>query len=487
MNDRIRLSARDLPRGGKRPVPGIIHLGLGAFFRAHVATYLADAIAESGGDWGVIGASLQSPATRDKLAPQDNVYIAVELGPKDRDYRLMDLISDVVVAPEDPGHLIGLMAAPAIRLVTLTVTEKGYCHEPATGRLMTDHPVIAHDFAHPDSPRSAIGFLVSALDQRRRNGQRPFTMLSCDNLPENGRVLRGLVLEFAGALDPDLARWIETEARFPCCMVDRIVPATTEDDIAAVVEATGRLDLALVMHEPFRQWVIEDDFVDGDRPNLAAAGAEMVADVSPFEAMKLRCLNGTHSTLAYLGYLAGHATIHDAVSDPVFERLCRRLWRDEIIPILIPPQGTDLTAYAEALLERYRNPAIRHATWQIAMDGSQKLPQRILGTIADNLRAERPCPALTLAVAGWMKYVSGYDEAGREIDVRDPLADRLRGIWQAHPDPETRADAYLAQGTVFGMLAGQPGFRADLARACAELDIYGARGAAERVRGRPLP
>lgn len=481
MTDPIRLSGRDLPAGSRRPKPGIVHLGLGAFFRAHVATYLADAMAQSGGDWGVIGASLQSPATRDRLAPQDHVYTAVELGPDGRKHRLMDVVTDVLVAPEDPGRLLDVMAAPEIRVVTLTITEKGYCHVPSTGQLQTDHPDIRHDLAHPGRPRTALGFLVGALERRRSARQRPFTVLSCDNLPENGHLLRGLILEFAAARDKGLARWIEAEARFPSCMVDRIVPATTAQDIDAVCAATGRRDLAPVMHEPFRQWVVEDDFVAGVRPDLAAAGAEMVADVTPFEKMKLRCLNGTHSALAYLGYLAGHATICDAVSDPLFARLCNGLWHDEIIPTLAPPQDTDLAAYAHALLERYRNPAIRHATWQIAMDGSRKLPQRILGTIADNLEAGRPCPGLTLAVAAWMKYVSGLDEAGAAIDVRDPLADQLRGLWQDDPEAGARVDAYLAHRAVFGALADNAGFRSELARACEALERRGARGAIERI------
>lgn len=476
-----RLSRDDLPQGTARPAPGIVHLGLGAFFRAHIATYLADLMARDGGAWGVIGASLQSPAVRDRLAPQDHLYAAVELGPEGPRARVMDILSDVLVAPENPARLVVAMAAPGTRIVSLTVTEKGYCHEPATGRLREDHPDIVHDLAHPDAPRSAPGFLVAALDRRRRAGRRPFTVLSCDNLPENGRVLRRLVLDFAARRDAGLARWIEAEARFPCSMVDRIVPATTEADIATVAALTGRLDLAPVMHEPFRQWVIEDDFVDGTRPGLATVGAQLVGDVTPFEKMKLRCLNGTHSTLAYLGYLAGHATICEAASDPAFAALCTHLWQAEIIPTLSPPEGTDLAAYARTLLERYRNPAIRHATWQIAMDGSQKLPQRILGTIADNLAAGRPCPGLALAVVGWMKYASGTDEAGAAIDVRDPLAGRLKGLWQADPTPEGRAGAYLAHREVFGDLSDHAEFRATLKHACAMLEDHGARGAIERI------
>ncbi len=475
-----RLSQADLP-GKTRPENGVVHLGLGAFFRAHVAMYLADVMDASGGNWGVVGVSLRSPSTRDKLAAQDNVYTAAELGPEGAQYRVMGDVTKVLVAPESPADVLAAMAVPAIRIVTLTVTEKGYHHEPASGLLRTDDPDILHDLTNPNAPRTALGFLVRALDLRRKAGHRPFTVLSCDNLPENGRMVRALVQEFAQLIDPALADWIASEVRFPSCMVDRIVPATTQADIDSVEADTGRLDLAPVMHEPFCQWVVEDDFVDGDRPPLETVGVQMVNDVTPFEKMKLRCLNGTHSSLAYLGYLAGHATIHDAVSDPVFAALCAKLWQAEIIPTLTPPQDTDLTAYSATLLDRYRNPSIRHATWQIAMDGSQKLPQRLLGTISDNLDQNRPCAGLMLAVAAWMKYASGQDEAGHPIDVRDPLADRTRGLWDGNASAEARVDAYLDLGDVFGELANRAEFRQALITACDLLETHGARGAVERI------
>ncbi|MGY6632523.1 MAG: mannitol dehydrogenase family protein [Alkalilacustris sp.] len=408
------------------PVPvGIVHLGLGAFFRAFGAMYVQEAMAASGGEWGILGVSLQSPATRDRLVPQGGTYWAVQMAPEGEQALHVQAVQGVLVAPEDPQAVLEAMAAPGVRIVTLTVTEKGYCHEPSTGRLNPGHPGIVHDLAHP-LPRSAPGFLVRALALRRAAGIAPFTVLCCDNLPENGRVLRGVVLDLAARIDPVLAEWIAAHGRFPSSMVDRIVPAIGEADIARVAALTGRHDAAPVLHEPFRQWVIEDDFVQGARPDLAAAGAQLVADVTPFEHMKLRMLNGTHSALAYLGYLAGHETIAETVADPVLARYVRHLWRAEIIPVLDPPEGEDLGTYAGALFARYANPAIRHRTWQIAMDGSQKLPQRILGTLAANLAAGRPAPGLVLAVAAWMIYVRGTDLRGAPIDVRDPLAAELR-------------------------------------------------------------
>ncbi|MDU8927035.1 mannitol dehydrogenase family protein [Alisedimentitalea sp. MJ-SS2] len=480
MKHAARLNRNALPPGTSIPRPGIVHLGLGAFFRAHIATYLADAMEASGGDWGVVGISLQSTATPDKLAPQDNMYNAVEAGPTGHRFRLMCNITEAIAARGNPAAVLERMADPSTKIVTLTVTEKGYCHEPATGRLRRDAPEIKHDLIHPDAPQTAIGYLVRALDLRRRAGHRPFTVLSCDNLPGNGHMTRALVLEFAEAMDETLAVWIEAEARFPNCMVDRIVPATTEADIDMVAAETGWLDLTPVIHEPFRQWVIEDDFVDDLRPAMEKTGAQMVRDVTPFEDMKLRCLNGTHSALAYLGYLSGYDTVNDTVADPVFETFCLRLWDTEIIPTLEPVPDMNMSAYSRQLLERYHNQSIRHATSQIAMDGSQKLPQRILGTIRDNLMRDHPCPGLFLVVAAWMKYASGVDEDGARINVSDPLAGRTAGLWQNNPSARTRTNAFLAIRDVFGARAEDRAFRVGLESACSELETFGARGAVER-------
>jgi fructuronate reductase len=384
-------------------------------------------MAKSGGDWGILGVSLQSPRMRDALAPQGFAYTAVEQGPGGETAQIVDVVQEVRVAREDPQAVLAAMAAPGVKIVSLTITEKGYCHDPATGALREDHPDILHDLASP-LPVSAPGFIVRALAARRAAGLRPFTVLSCDNLPDNGQLTRGVILSLAEKIDPSLAVWIAENACFPSTMIDRIVPATKPQDTARIAALTGLDDAAPVLHEPFRQWVIEDRFVNGERPDLGAVGVQMVADVRPYELMKLRMLNGTHSALAYLGYLAGHETIADTVANPAFAQYVRRLWTHEIIPTLAPPEGQDLSAYAEALFDRYANPSIRHRTWQIAMDGSQKLPQRILGTLADNCAAGRPSPGLLLAVAAWMRYVGGIDEIGAAIEVKDPLASTLRAL-----------------------------------------------------------
>ena len=470
---------RPLTRSAGAAKPGIVHLGLGAFFRAHGAVYIAEAMQKSGGDWGIIGVSLKSPGTRDLLAPQDCLYTALELGPDGRIPRVVESVIQVLVAPESPETVLAHLADPAIKIVTLTVTEKGYCHAPSTGSLDHSHPDIAHDLTHP-LPQSAIGYLVRGLQRRRDAGLRPFTVMTCDNLPENGRIVRGVVLELAQAIDPDLADWITAEARFPATMVDRIVPATKPEDVTDLAHQTGTDDRAPVLHEPFRQWVVEDRFVDNARPDFSAVGVQLVTDVTAFEHMKLRMLNGTHSSLAYLGYLAGHETIADTVADTVFANFVKHLWRTEIIPPLTPPPGEDLNTYADALFNRYVNPAIRHRTWQIAMDGSQKLPQRILGTLAENHAAGRASPGLILAVAAWMRYVGGTDERGQAIEVKDPLAAQLRDLSDGPATPADKVAALLSVPQIFDADFAQT-IRADVTAAYETLVANGARLAASKV------
>ncbi|WP_043838596.1 mannitol dehydrogenase family protein [Muricoccus aerilatus] len=469
-----------LPRYDRAALrPAIVHLGLGAFFRAHGALYTEDVLNARGGDWGIVGVSLQRPDQRDRLAPQGGLYTALERGPGGERARVVGNLLEVRVAPEDPAGVVALLASPETRIVSLTVTEKGYCHDPATGRLREDPPDILHDRRAPDAPRTALGFLAAALGRRRAAGMSPFTVLCCDNLPHNGALLRGLVRDFAALFDPDLARWIAATVPFPSTMVDRIVPAMEEGDLAAAQAATGLADFAPVVHEPFRQWVIEDRFADGGRPAWDLAGALLTGDVAPFEHMKLRLLNGAHSALAYLGYLAGHETIVEAVGDPTLSSYLQRLWA-EIRPMVPQPPGQDLTAYTDDLLARFNNPAIRHRTWQIAMDGSQKLPQRLLSTVRERLAAGLPITALALAVAAWARYAGGVDEAGRPIDLRDPMAPAFRAALDAAgDDPAARLSTLLGLEPIFGTdLPVHAGFRAAVADAYQRLLTAGARAAA---------
>lgn len=455
----------DLPRLGRtRPAarPGIVHLGPGAFFRAFVAPQTQEAMAVGGGDWGIIAVALRHATARDQLAPQGCAYTSVTLAPDGPERRIVESITDILVLPEDPGRVIDAMADPAIRIVTLTITEKGYGHVPATRALDLGRAEIAHDIATPGAPRSAPGLIVAALARRHAAGIPPFTVLSCDNLDANGSLARSVVLGLAREIDPALADWIAAQGAFPATMVDRITPAMTGDDRAGLAREAGYRDEAMVHHEPFRQWVIENRFVGGARPAWEKAGAQIVADVAPFEAMKLRCLNGAHSALAYLGPLAGHETIAEAAADPVFAAYLRRFWRDEVIPTLTAPGGVDLTAYCDALLDRFANPAIRHRLAQIAADGSQKLPQRLLPPLRDRVAAGGSAPCLALAVAGWMHHLSGDD-------LDDPMADRLRSL-------AGEPAAILSLSEVFGPdLPGDA--RAAILSACRALAEDGVRDA----------
>ncbi len=453
---------------------GIVHLGLGAFHRAHQAAYTDAAIAAGDARWGILGASLRSPDTRDALAPQDGLYTLAVRSAEGEALQVIGALTGMLVAPEDPARLIAAMADPGVRVVSLTVTEKGYCHDPATGTLNEDHPDILHDLAHPERPRSAPGYVVAALARRRAAGIPPFTVLTCDNLPANGHTAGRVVARLAALRDPALGRFVEQEVAFPSTMVDRIVPATTDEDRARVASALGLADAWPVMTEPFTQWVIEDRFPQG-RPDWAAQGAELVADVAPFETMKLRLLNGAHSSLAYLGYLAGRETVADAMALAPLATHVRRLMDEEATPTLSLPPGADVEGYKDRLVARFRNPALRHRTWQIAMDGSQKLPQRLLGTIRDRLAVGAPIPRLALGVAAWMRYVTGIDEAGRAIDVRDPLAVELRRrADEAGRDATRLARALMGVEAVFGPdLPRDPRFSAPVTRALEALLAHG--------------
>lgn len=457
-----RLSAATLahvPAGVRLPdydrsmvTPGIVHLGIGAFHRAHMAVYVDDLLKDNP-DWAIVGASLRRPDTKEALAPQDGLYTVAVRDAAGTHPRIVGSILKVLDANSQREELLALMASPAIRIVSLTVTEKGYCHDPATGELDQRHPDIVHDLANPAAPRSAPGMLVEALARRRAAGIAPFTVLSCDNLPANGATVKRIVTRLAGLRDAALGEWVAGVA-FPGTMVDRIVPSTTDADRAEIAGLIGAEDAWPIVTEPFSQWVIEDDFPQG-RPPFESVGAQLVEDVEPFEHMKLRMLNGSHSTMAYLGYLAGYEHVSDVMGDADFVKLIHGLMTEEVMPTLDMP-GTDLGAYRDQLLERFRNPALRHRTWQIAMDGSQKLPQRLLGTIRDRLAAGQGFERLGLGVAAWMRYVTGIDEAGESIEVRDPLAMRMLAIAaDAGDDAEALYIGLVALTEVFGTDLGE--------------------------------
>lgn len=475
-------AAQLLPYDRAHVTPGIVHLGIGAFCRAHVLEYVENLLARDP-SWGVIGASLKRPDTRNALAPQDFLYTLIVRSPGKTAPRVIGSLLEVLDATTHSDALIEIMADPRIRIVSLTITEKGYCHDPATGELDPEHPDIRHDLSHPESPITAPGLIVRALELRRNADIPPFTVLCCDNLPSNGETVARVVQGYARLYNPPLAEYIAQNVAFPSTMVDRIVPATTEEDRQLARSVMGLDDAWPVMTEPFTQWVIEDHFTAG-RPRFEEAGAEMVADVKPFERMKLRMLNGSHSTLAYLGYLSGYEYVSDAIANPHFRALIHGLMTEEVMPTLSMDAGS-LAGYRDALIERFANPALKHRNWQIAMDGSQKLPQRLLGTIRDRLQMGLNLNRAALGVAAWMRYVTGIDESGKEIDVRDPLAANFRVIADsAKGNTSSLVDGLLAVKEIFGSdLPQHDGFRSILRGHVQSLYEVGALRTVQTIEG----
>ncbi len=458
---------------------GVVHLGIGAFHRAHQAVVFDDALIAGDLRWGIVGASLRSPSVRDQMVPQDGLYTMLVRDGSQEQARIVGAVQDVIVAPEHPKRLIAAMAAPDTHIVTLTVTEKGYKLDPATGTLIESDPQLAADLASLDAPQTAPGYIVAALAKRRAAGLPPFTAISCDNLPHNGARLRDAVIALSRRHDPALADWIASEGAFPQTMVDRIVPATTAEDIAALTTRLGVEDQAMVKTEPFLQWVIEDRFC-GPRPDFGA-GVQVTQAVAPWEEAKLRLLNGAHSGIAYLGGLAGIAHVHEVLELSEARRFVETLW-DEAEATLSPPPELDVAAYRAELMARFDNPTLRHRTHQIAMDGSQKLPQRLLATIAARRDAGQGIDALSLAVAAWIRWQAGQDDAGNPHVVDDPLAASIAATLAPAQSPEQRIDAILAfEAVVPNTLANDETFRSALVRWLTILETDGARAALEQL------
>ena len=425
-----------------------MHLGLGAFSRAFIALYTEDAIKNTGGDWGIVGVSLRSSKVRNSLAAQDFTYTAAEVGPDQTQCRQVEIVDDILVVKENAIGVLQLMASPAIKIVSLTISEKGYCISPSTGKLDFSLPEIMHDVSKP-LPVSAPGLLVRALEARKAAGHPPFTVLSCDNLPKNGQAIENAVLALSRKISEDLTQWIEENGCFPSSMADSITPATTSQDRKNIRRLTGFRDDAPVVHEPYTRWVIEDKFVNNERPDWQSAGVEFVSDILAYDSMKLRMLNGTHTALAYLGYLAGFETIADIVADDDFKKFTQMLWDKEIIPSLTPPPGVSLEQYANEAMMRYSNSSIRHLTSQVAMDGSQKLHRRILSSVYDRHTENAQTPGLILAIAAWMRYVKGVDEFGDEFEVHDPLAEQFAAVAKRDPSPDDWVASLLEIREVF--------------------------------------
>jgi fructuronate reductase len=422
---------------------GVVHLGPGAFHRVHQAWFL-DRLLATDPRWGITAVSLRSPSLRDALGPQDGLYT---LAVRDREasFQVIGSILEVLVAADGPEPVLARLAAVETRLVTLTVTEKGYCLGP-DGTLDFAHPDIVHDRAAPAAPRSVPGWIVAGLARRRDAGAPPFVTLSCDNLADNGAKLRAAVLALADAVDPTLAGWIAAEARFPGSMVDSITPATTEDLRERVARATGLRDRWPVQREAWVQWVIEAEAATAGL-DWAAAGVTLSSNVAAHERAKLRVLNAAHSTLAYLGLLAGHRTVAQAIADERLLGFVRAMLAEDVLGTL--PGELDWTVYVEQVLERFRNPVIVHRLAQIAIDGSQKLPVRLFGTVHDALARGAPLDRLAVAVAAWLHWLRQGTAAGEALD--DPLAATLQAVARAcDGDPVADVDRWLELRAVFG-------------------------------------
>ena len=456
--------------------PGIAHVGVGAFHRAHQAEYTEDLLEARIDRWGIVGINIRPPHLAETLGQQGGLYTRLIRQDQTVEARVIGSVVQVIDSQSGPGQALEVLASPEIDVVTITVTEKGYCYRPASGALDLEHPDILHDLANPRTPRSLPGLIVETLELRRASHGRPVTVMSCDNIPSNGRILGALVRELAERRSDELLAWIAANAAFPTSMVDRIAPAVTQADLDTIEQRFGYRDTAPVVGEPFRQWVIEEHFA-GRFPRWDLAGAQFVDDVEPFEHLKMRVLNGAQSALCYLGVLAGHEHTFDDMADPLLAEFVRRMLVEETLPTLKPVPGTPLEAYVDQSLERLRNTAIRHRNHQIATDGSQKIVQRLLNPSLERLRRGEDVQLLAVPVAAWMVYlIRASTRFGRLWTVDDPYAARIAAIADRRGDNaralaheilgiDTIFDQELADNSVFrgaivdgldGLLSAEP-------------------------------
>ncbi|MCB8822346.1 mannitol dehydrogenase family protein [Microvirga rosea] len=464
-------------RGSLRP--GILHIGVGNFHRAHQAVYLDDLFrAGRDRDWALIGAGVRSgdQAMRDALAPQDWLTTVVELEPGAHRARVTGSMVDFVPVREDGRAIVEALDDPRLRIVSLTVTEGGYCIDPATGAFNPDHPEIRHDAAHPDSPKGVFGILAAALRRRREQGVAPFTVMSCDNIPGNGHVAMNAVAGLLDLYDPALAAFVRQEVAFPNSMVDRITPATSDRERAMLEERFGIRDNWPVFCEPFRQWVLEDRFPSG-RPALEEVGVTFTPDVAAYELMKIRILNGGHAALAYPAGLLGIHFVHDAMADPQVRAFLDKLETQEIIPCVPPVPGVDLRAYYDLIARRFSNPEVGDTIPRLAQDGSNRQPKFILPSTRDRLKAGADVTGLALVSALWCRSCAGNGDGGSPPRLDDPQAGRLiPAARAAQHDPE----AFLGLEDIFGDLATAAPFRSRFEAALRSLWQEGTRATLQR-------
>lgn len=459
-----------LPSGVARPgylrgdlSPGILHFGVGNFHRAHQAAYL-DLLMSQGKahDWAIVGAGVRASddAMCEALVGQDWLTTLVELGGEPALPRVIGpMIDDIPVAGRD--KLVATLAAPEIRIVSLTITEGGYFLDGTTGLFDAAHPDIVADAAHPGDPRTVFGLILKGLAARRAAGRAPFTIMSCDNIPGNGTVTRRTLAGLARLTDPPFASWIEGSVAFPNAMVDRITPATTDRERRALQADFGISDNWPIFCEPYRQWVLEDRFPLG-RPPLEEVGVTFVDDVAPWELMKIRILNGGHAAIAYPSALIGIHFVHDAMAHPLIAAFLEKLERTEIVPIVPPVPGTDLAVYYRLIADRFANPKIGDTIPRLCQDGSNRQPKFILPSVRDRLRRGMDVAGLSLVSALWCRYCAGTDDAGRPIPPNDDAAERLKDLSLT---ARTEPGAYLdGLGDIFGDVGQSPAFREAFSR-----------------------
>ncbi len=435
---------------------GMLHFGVGNFHRAHQAVYLDRLMnAGLGLDFAIIGAGVMpgDQRMRDALAGQDNLYTVVEQSAETSQPRVIGPMIDYI-APGNSAQVIAQLADPAIRIASLTITEGGYFIDANTGHFDPTHPAIAADGANPDAPKTVFGLLVAGLKARRAAGHQPFTVMCCDNIPHNGSVTREAVVETARLSDPELALWIKGNVAFPNGMVDRITPATSDRERAMVRDEFGIADDAPVFCEDFMQWVLEDNFPAG-RPPLEEAGVEFVADVTPWELMKIRILNGGHAVIAYPAGLMDVHFVHEAMQNDLVAAFLEKVETDEIIPAVPPVPGTDLNAYFAKVKERCANPKIGDTVRRLCLDGSNRQPKFIIPTIADRLARDLPVEGLALESALWCRYCAGTTDSGAVIEPNDPSWDRLTETAKAAKDDPS---VWLGMADIYGATGRDPRF-----------------------------
>jgi fructuronate reductase/mannitol 2-dehydrogenase len=433
--------------------PSVVHIGVGAFHRAHQAVYFDDLARQGERGWGLTGVGLRSRHTHDVLAGQDHLYLVVERQARRDVARLVGVMGDSLFGPEDPEAVLAVLADERTRLVTLTITDSAYCIDPRTGLFAPDEEVLADLLREGQPPRSVFGYLVEALARRRRRGLKPFTVLSCDNLQDNGGAARTAVMSAARLRDPHLADWIAARVAFPRSMVDRITPQTTAEERNAIADRYGVRDRCPVVTEPFRQWIVEDWFCNG-RPPLERVGVRFVADVAPYAQMKTRLLNAAHCSLGYLGYLGGHRTMNEVLADPTFREYLVAMMSREIVPHLPPVPDVDLAKYQSSLVERLTNPRLTDQLARLRRRGGSKVAHHLVPSIRAAMeRGDRP-QLLCLAVAAWATFPPDREDVDLDALLSDPLT--------------------------FGELAGDPCFSRLVEAQVAALRDGGVRGAITR-------